>query len=81
MKWDSVFWQPKYNSFKQKSLVHDRTKHIDIKYYFIRDIIFKRILKIGKIATQFNLSDMGTKVIPLNKFYNCLKLLSIDSVK
>jgi hypothetical protein len=61
-------------------MFHDRTKHIDIRYHFIRDIISKGIMTIGKVATQFNPSDMGTKIIPLNKFQNCLKLLSIDTV-
>lgn len=37
-------------------------------------------MKIGKIPTQFNPSDMGTKIILLNKFLNCLKLLFIDTM-
>lgn len=61
-------------------MFHDRMKHIDVKYHFIRDVISKVLLKIGKIATLNNLADMGTKVIPLNKFQNCLKSLSVDSL-
>lgn len=61
-------------------MYHDRTKHIDVKYHFIRDIISKGILKIGKVATQVNPSDMGIKIAPLNKFKNCLKILSIDTL-
>lgn len=38
------------------------------------------VIKIRKIATQINLSDMETKVIHLNKFLNYLKFLSIDSL-
>lgn len=60
-------------------MFHDRTKHVDIKYHFIRDIISKWLLKINKIPTLYNPSNMGTKVIPLNKFQNYLKMLSIDS--
>lgn len=61
-------------------MFHDRTKHIDVKYHFIRDVISKDIIKIEKIAIQYNPSDMRTKVIPLNKILNYLKFLSIDSL-
>lgn len=57
---------------------HDRIKHIDVKYHFTRYVISKGTLIIGN--TQFNLSDMGTKVIHLKKFVNDLKLLSIGSM-
>lgn len=45
---------------------------------FHDNIISKRILKIGKVDTQFNPSDIGTKIIHLNKFQNWLKLLFVD---
>lgn len=56
---------------------HDRTKHIDVKFHFIRDIIEKEIIKIEKISTKCNPADMGTKILPLYKFKDCLNLLNI----
>jgi transposase InsO family protein len=58
---------------------HDRTKHIDIRMHFIRDIVHKESILLEKIPTQFNPADMGTKVLPLSKFKSCLQILRIDS--
>ncbi|CAI9782829.1 unnamed protein product [Fraxinus pennsylvanica] len=56
---------------------HDRTKYIDVKFHFIREIIEKEIIKIEKISTKCNPADMGTKILPLYKFRDCLNLLNI----
>lgn len=58
---------------------HERTKHIDVRMHFIRDIILKNSVVLEKIPTEFNPADMGTKVLPLNKFKSCLKMLKIDA--
>lgn len=58
---------------------HDRTKHIDVKFHFIRDIMEKKIKKIEKISTKCNPAYMGTKVLPLQKFKDCLNLLNVIS--
>ncbi|KAL2498871.1 cysteine-rich RLK (RECEPTOR-like protein kinase) 8 [Abeliophyllum distichum] len=39
---------------------HDRTKHMDIKFHFVRDMVEKNIVDLIKIPTQFNPSDIGT---------------------
>ncbi|KAL2512470.1 Reverse transcriptase Ty1/copia-type domain-containing protein [Abeliophyllum distichum] len=39
---------------------HDRTKHVDIKFHFVRDMVEKNIVDLIKIPTQFNPSDTGT---------------------
>ncbi|GJX15534.1 reverse transcriptase domain, reverse transcriptase zinc-binding domain protein [Tanacetum coccineum] len=45
--------------------LHSRTKHINIRYYFIRDHILKRDIKLHFIPTQYQLADIFTK--PLDK--------------
>ena len=49
-------------------MFHERTKHIDVKYHFIRDVITKGDVKICKISTRDNLADMMTKPVPVIKF-------------
>ncbi|KAL2238396.1 UNVERIFIED_CONTAM: Retrovirus-related Pol polyprotein from transposon TNT 1-94 [Sesamum indicum] len=39
---------------------HDRTKHIDVRYHFIRDIVSKEVIKLEKIKSEDNPADMGT---------------------
>ena len=49
-----------------KNLVfHDRTKHVEIKYHFIREKITQREIKIEKVATEENTTDVGTKIVTL----------------
>ena len=45
---------------------HERSKHIQVKYHFIRDMISQEVFKLEKIPTEFNPSDMGTKILPLS---------------
>ncbi|GJX75491.1 transposable element [Tanacetum coccineum] len=57
---------------------HDRTKHIDVRYHFIRS---ERRIKVKKIGTKDNPADVFTKPVPLSKFRHCLDLLNIDNWK
>ena len=41
--------------------VSARTKHIDIRYHFIRDIIHKKELKVKHVKGENNVSDILTK--------------------
>ncbi|XP_062085394.1 secreted RxLR effector protein 161-like [Humulus lupulus] len=62
-----------------KNLVfHDRTKHVEIKYHFIRDKITEGHVSILKVPTEENPADMGTKVVTLHKFKLCMNLLGVD---
>ncbi|KAL2231326.1 UNVERIFIED_CONTAM: Retrovirus-related Pol polyprotein from transposon TNT 1-94 [Sesamum indicum] len=49
---------------------HDRTKHIDVRFHFIRDIVSKEIIKLEKVRSEENPADMGTKSLPAEKFIN-----------
>ena len=49
-------------------MITEKSKHIDIRYHFVRDIIEKRLVKICKISTHNNPADMMTKHVPVAKF-------------
>ena len=57
---------------------HDRTKHVEVKYHFIREKITQGIINIEKVSTEDNPADFGTKIVTLSKFKLCLDLLGID---
>ncbi|KAL2242583.1 UNVERIFIED_CONTAM: Retrovirus-related Pol polyprotein from transposon TNT 1-94 [Sesamum indicum] len=57
---------------------HDRTKHIDVRYHFIRDIVGKNEIRLEKISSDENPADMGTKCLPIEKFCKCLKILLLN---
>ncbi|RVW84134.1 Retrovirus-related Pol polyprotein from transposon TNT 1-94 [Vitis vinifera] len=42
---------------------HERTKHIDVRLNFIRDVIEEKLFSIEKVATEVNPADMLTKPI------------------
>ncbi|GJZ61461.1 retrovirus-related pol polyprotein from transposon TNT 1-94 [Tanacetum coccineum] len=42
-------------------VLHSRTKHIDIRYHFIRDYILKGDIELYFIPTEYQLDDIFTK--------------------
>ncbi|CAM8881217.1 unnamed protein product [Rhodiola kirilowii] len=59
---------------------HERTKHIDVRYHFIRDKIENGSVIVSKIAGEFNPADFGTKIVPSQKFEFCRGFLHIEAV-
>ncbi|KAK9750353.1 hypothetical protein RND81_02G190400 [Saponaria officinalis] len=55
---------------------HDRTKHIDVRYHFLRN---EKRIKVKKVGTADNPADCFTKSVPFSKFKHCLDLLNIDN--
>jgi hypothetical protein len=52
-----------------------KTKHIDIKYHFIRDIVAEGKIKVDKIHTDENHADMLTKPLSITKSKHCFDLV------
>jgi len=50
---------------------HGRSKHIDVRYHWIRDILDSKLLELEKIHTNDNGSDMLPKTLPKEKFETC----------
>ena len=48
-------------------MYHARTKHIDVRYHWIRKANEKQLFQIRKIHTNKNIADMMTKVITKEK--------------
>ena len=55
----------------KNSSFHSRSKHIDVRYHWIRDILEKKLLQLKKIHTDENGSDMLTKILPREKLEYC----------
>lgn len=52
-----------------KNLVfHNKSKHIDIKYQFIRDMVEKGVLKLRYVATDEQVANVLTKSLSKVKF-------------
>ena len=55
-----------------KSVFHSKTKHIQLKYHFIRSVLDEELLKLEKIHTRQNPADMLTKGVTREKLSSCL---------
>ena len=40
---------------------HQRNKHVELKYYYIRDAVAQSLVEVWKINTLYNISDIMTK--------------------
>ena len=61
-----------------KNLVfHTKTKNIEVKYYFIREMLEDKLMKLVKTHTNDNLADLLTKSLPLEQFAHCRALMGV----
>ncbi|GJV24696.1 zinc knuckle CX2CX4HX4C containing protein [Tanacetum coccineum] len=52
---------------------YERTKHINVRYHFITEIVESKEIEVAKIGTEDNAADAFTKVVPGMVFeFDCL---------
>nr|GEZ26145.1 hypothetical protein [Tanacetum cinerariifolium] len=47
---------------------HSRTKHIDVRYHFIKEKVKKGIVELFFVGTEYQLADLFTKALPVERF-------------
>jgi hypothetical protein len=50
--------------FSNSPIENSRTKHIDVKYNFLRDLIYKKLFKLKYVSSKRNFADIFTKAMP-----------------
>ena len=58
---------------------HSRTKHIDIKYHYTRELVANKILQIQYVPTGEMIADTLTKGLPKPKFQKFRLAMGVDS--
>ena len=56
---------------------HSRSKHIDVRYHWIRDALDAKLLELKKVHTDDNGADMMTKALPRGKFEVCCEIAGL----
>jgi len=56
-----------YIKVMENPVFHDRSKHIEIKYHFIRDYVQKGVVKLEHISTNEQVLEIFTKALPRSK--------------
>ena len=56
---------------------HFKTKHIEIRYHFIRDLVEKRIVSLEYIPTKRQNADIFTKPLDRSKFETLHQVIDV----
>ena len=70
---DAKLWSDSQSAIHlaKNSAFHSRTKHIKLRYHFIRSALEDGSVSLGKIHTSQNPADMFTKVVTKEKLGSC----------
>ncbi|GKE76228.1 hypothetical protein Tco_1542348 [Tanacetum coccineum] len=56
---------------------HSHTKHIDVRYHFIKEQVEKGIVELFFVGTEYQLADLFTKALSEDRFKYLVKRLGI----
>nr|GEX90663.1 hypothetical protein [Tanacetum cinerariifolium] len=56
---------------------HSRTKHIDVKYHFIKEQVEKGIVELFFVETEYLLAGLFTKALPEERFKYLVRQLGM----
>ena len=55
-------------NISKNPVMHSKTKHIPIKYHFIREHVLEKTVKLEHIGTKDQVADIFTKPLPRETF-------------
>ena len=64
----------------KNQVYHARTKHIDVRFHKIRELIVTRDIILEKVHTSENAIDMLSKPVTAAKFKHCLDLVNVSNL-
>ncbi|KAI3807431.1 hypothetical protein L1987_23359 [Smallanthus sonchifolius] len=64
-------------SITNNPVKHSKTKHIEIRHYFIRDCAEKHLIELVKVHTDDNLADLFTKAFDRSRFEHLVNLIGM----
>ena len=62
-------------------MLHGRSKHIEVKYYFLRDLSNDGIIDLKYCRSEEQLADIFTKPLKFLPFQNLRRLLGIFTLE
>nr|CAN77425.1 hypothetical protein VITISV_041980 [Vitis vinifera] len=63
---------------EKNQVYHPRTKHIDVRFHKISELVSSGELLLEKVHTSENAADMLTKPVTTKKFKHCLNLINVS---
>ncbi|GJS70040.1 retrotransposon protein, putative, unclassified [Tanacetum coccineum] len=62
------------------SVQHSRTKHIAVRYHFIKERVEKGTIELYFVKTDYQLADLFTKALPVDRFNYLVRRLGMPSL-
>ncbi|GJU07282.1 hypothetical protein Tco_1123712 [Tanacetum coccineum] len=59
---------------------HSRSKHIDVRYHFIKEKVKNGVIKLYFVRTEYQLADIFTKAFPRERFEFLINKLGMKSM-
>ena len=56
-----------------------KMKHIQTRFLFIQDLVFRKLLTMSSVKTDVNPSDIGTKALGRERFYKLRSMLGMGT--
>ena len=60
---------------------HGRTKHFEVRYLYMQDLIERKMLKLEYCPTSEMTADVLTKALPRMKHWKCCRLLGLSGAR
>ena len=60
---------------------HDRSKHIDTKYHYIRQCVAEGKIEVNYVCTEDQLADILTRSLGRQKFMKIRRRISVQAIK
>jgi hypothetical protein len=57
-------------------IFHDKSKHIEIKYHYIRDMVQRKTIHVQYLSTHEQIADIFTKPLAKTKFEYFVRILA-----
>ena len=65
----------------ENPVFHDKSKHIKIKYHYIRDVVQRGVVKLQYVVTDEHIADVLTKPLVRVKFEYFRENLGVLQIK
>ena len=63
----------------ESEVVHDRSKHIDTRHHFIKDLVIKKDIVLEHVGTAENIGDLLTKALPTATLRSMVTMLRLET--
>ena len=68
-------------ALSKNPVLHDRSKHIDTKFHYIRECVDSGAVRLEFMSTQGQLADIMTKALGKSKFQELRELIGVTKLK